>query len=486
MKKECGILMPVFSLPGEYGIGTFGKESYEFIDFLVKSGHGVWQTLPVCQTVYGDSPYQTTSDKSFNPYFCDLDELFKDGLITEKELKGQKRKIGKIDYAWLYNSRYRLFRQAYSRFVATDEFLEFVNGGEYRSYALFMAIKGVYGERSKFPEDLLRRKKSAMEKFADQYADEVLFWQFLQFVLKRQYEKLRGYARDKGVKILGDLPLYVADDSADVWENPSQFLLDEDLNPERVAGVPPDYFSAEGQLWGNPVYDYAKMRENGYRWWKRRIRFALNRFDLVRIDHFRGLDRFWSIPKGKSAVCGEWKDADGYRILKNAPKNRLIAEDLGVIDDGVRTLLARTRLAGMKVMLFAFDGNPYNPYLPENITENSVSYIGTHDNDTAVGYVAALSHEKRLALRREVAKRAGVKASDLTSVKKIVETMISVLYGVKSRLVVLSFADVCLSGNAYRINTPSTVGNWRVRFKKESFTDELAAKLKKLAEENGR
>lgn len=482
MKKRYGILMPVFSLPGEYGIGTFGKESYDFIDFLVKSNHTVWQTLPVCQTVFGDSPYQTTSDKSFNPYFCDLKDLREKGLITDEELQKEKRKVAKIDYAKLYKTRYKLLKKAYSRFIPDDEFLKFVNDGEYSSYALFMALKGAYGERSRFPEKLLKRDKKAIAEFSDEHADEILFWQFLQYTLKKQYEKLKNYAEYRGVEIMGDLPLYVAGDSVEVWENPSQFLLDENLNPERVAGVPPDYFSADGQLWGNPVYNYAAMKENGYKWWKNRIKFALNRFDLVRIDHFRGLDRYWSIPNGEKAVVGEWVKADGREILKNMPKNRLIAEDLGIIDDGVISLLKDTGLPGMKVMLFAFDGNPNNPYLPENIEKNSVSYIGTHDNDTAAGYIKSLPKDALKNLRREVAKRAGVKIRKLTGAKKIAAAMVDILYKVKSELIILSFADACLLGNEYRINTPSTVGNWRVRFPKELFTDELAENLKRLAD----
>ena len=472
--------MPVFSLPGEYGIGTFGKESYEFIDFLVKCNHTVWQTLPICQTVFGDSPYQTTFDKSFNPYFCDLEDLYGSGLITKEELLKEKRKVTKIDYARLYKTRYKLFKKAYSRFIPTDEFLKFVNDGEYSSYALFMALKGVYGERSHFPKKLLERDKKAIAKFSDEHADEILFWQFLQYTLKKQYEKLKNYAKEEGIIIMGDLPLYVADDSVEVWETPSQFLLDENLSPKCVAGVPPDYFSVDGQLWGNPVYNYSAMKENNYKWWKNRIKFALKRFDLVRIDHFRGLDRYWSIPNGKKAVDGEWVKADGREILKNIPKKRLIAEDLGVIDGGVISLLKDTNLPGMKVMLFAFDNNPSNPYLPENINKHSVSYIGTHDNDTAVGYIKSLPKDMLKMLRLEVSRRAGVQLSNLTSAKKIASAMINILYNVRSELIILSFADACLKDNKYRINTPSTVGNWRVRFSKELFTDELSKRLKSL------
>ena len=481
MKKECGILMPVFSLPGEYGIGTFGKESYDFLDFLKKSGHTVWQTLPLGQTTYGDSPYQTTGDVSFNPYFIDLEDLHSRGLITDKELSAERLKVDKIDYARLYKRRYALYKKAYERFIATDEFLSFVNGGKVASFALFTAVKAVYGELGNFSEELKTRNKRAINEFLNEHYDDYLFYSFIQFILFDEYDKLKAYAKKLGIKIMGDLPLYVAADGAEVWEYPSQFSLDENLTPQKVAGVPPDYFSADGQLWGNPVYDYARMRRDGYRWWKNRLKFALNRYDLVRIDHFRGLDRFWAIPYGEKATAGEWEKADGREFLTKFSPKRLIAEDLGTIDDGVRSLLKETKLPGMKVLLFAFDKNPNNPYLPENVDYNSVCYVGTHDNDTAYGYIKSLNKADFLYLRREVAKRLNEKATCFKSAKSLAFGLTDLLYTVNSKLVISSFADLCGLDNAYRINEPSTMGNWRVRFKKELFTDELAARLLTLS-----
>ena len=481
MKKECGILMPVFSLPGEYGTGTFGKESYDFIDFLKKSKHTVWQTLPLGQTTYGDSPYQTTGDSSLNPYFTDLEDLFARGLITAAELKREKRTVGKVDYARLYKSRYALLKKAYSRYIPTDEFLAFVNGGSVKTFALFTAAKAVYGELANFPDKLKRRDKRAIDEFLNEHYDEYLFYTFIQFILRGQYDKLKNYAAKAGIKIMGDLPLYVAADGAEVWENPSQFCVDENLAPVKVAGVPPDYFSADGQLWGNPVYDYARMREDGYKWWKKRLKFALDRYDLVRIDHFRGLDRFWAIPYGEKAVNGEWEKADGKEFLLKFPRKKLVAEDLGTIDDGVRELLKVTGLRGMKVLLFAFDGNAANPYLPENIDYNSVSYVGTHDNDTAYGYIKSANKAKYAYLRKEVAKRLNRPLGQIKSKRALTYALTDLLYSIKSQLVISSFADLCALGNEYRINEPSTLGNWRVRFKKELFTDELAARLALLA-----
>ena len=474
--------MPVFALPGDYGTGTFGKESYDFIDFLAKSKQDIWQVLPLGQTSFGDSPYQTVSDKSLNPYFCDLEDLLAKNLITEQELDAEKRKVTKVDYAALYTRRYALLKKAYARFTPTDEFLTFVNGKEYYDYAVFMTLKSVYGSRENFPKELKIRKKSAIEKFVNDRYDDILFYEFIQFILKNQYEKLRAYAKEKGIKILGDLPLYVAGDSVEVWTNPAAFQLDKDLNPEKVAGVPPDYFSADGQLWGNPVYDYNAMKKDGYRWWKARLRFALNRFDYLRIDHFRGLDRYWAIPADKRATEGEWEKADGFDVLCNIPKNRLIAEDLGVIDDGVKDLMKRLSLRGTKVLLFAFNGDKDNPYLPENVGEKSVSYIGTHDNATAVGYINSLDKAAKTAFCRAVAKYAKVKPSSLTSAKKIADALLGVLYSLDSEIVISSFADAALLGDKYRINVPSTTGNWTVRFQKKFFTDDLSQKLAELSE----
>ena len=477
MKRQSGILMPIFALPGKYGIGTFGKEAYEFVDFLNASGQSVWQMLPLSQTVFGDSPYQTTADCSFNPYFCDLDELFSLGLLTEKELDNACEKVKKVDYGKLYFKRTTLLKKAFSRFDMSDEFLQFVNSKKYHDYALFMTAKGVFGNINGFPNWLKTHNKRLIEGFLQENAEEYLFYCFTQYILENQFFRLKKYANERGIKILGDLPLYVALDSADVWKNKSSFLLDEDYNPSKVAGVPPDYFSENGQLWGNPIYNYENMQANGFKWWKGRLKRALERYDLLRIDHFRGLDRFWSIPFGESAKCGEWQKAYGREILSLVNKNRLIAEDLGVIDDGVISLLKDTGLPGMKVLLFAFDGNPNNPYLPKNIIENSVAYVGTHDNDTAYGFVKNLSAEEFKRFCKNVNEILPKGVEKIKGKKQVATALIETLLSTKSKLTVISFADLVGLDNSYRINTPSTVGNWTVRFKKEYFTSELSARL---------
>lgn len=478
--------MPVFSLPGDYGIGTFGKEAYAFVDFLCEAGQRVWQMLPLSQTVFGDSPYQTTADCSFNPYFCDLDDLFEQGLLTQKELDSAKEKVKSIDYGKLYVKRTALLKKAFNRFDCSDEFLDFVNSKKYYDYSAFMTAKKVYRELKNFPDWLKIGNKRLIDEFLLDNAEDFLFYNFTQYVLEKQFFKLKKYANDKGVKLLGDLPLYVALDSADVWKNRKLFLLDEDFKPKKVAGVPPDYFSIDGQLWGNPIYDYDEMKKDGFKWWKNRLKRSLARYDLLRIDHFRGLDRFWSIPFGESAKAGEWTKAYGEEILSSVNRKNLIAEDLGIIDDGVINLLKATGLPGMKVLLFAFDGNPSNPYLPQNIKPNSVAYVGTHDNDTAYGYAKSLSKDEFKLFAKSINEVLPDGVTNVKTKKDAPSALVEIALSTDANLVILSFADLLGLDNTYRINTPSTVGNWTVRYKKEHFTSELAKRLKTLTEKYGR
>ena len=478
--------MPVFSLPGDYGIGTFGRESYDFVNFLQASGQKVWQMLPLSQTVFGDSPYQTTADCSFNPYFCDLDDLFEQGLLTQKELDSAKEKVKSIDYGKLYVKRTALLKKAFNRFDCSDEFLDFVNSKKYYDYSAFMTAKKVYRELKNFPDWLKNGNKRLIDEFLLDNAEDFLFYNFTQYVLEKQFFKLKKYANDRGVKLLGDLPLYVALDSADVWKNKNLFLLDEDFKPKKVAGVPPDYFSIDGQLWGNPIYDYDEMKKDGFKWWKNRLKRSLARYDLLRIDHFRGLDRFWSIPFGESAKAGEWTKAYGEEILSSVNRKNLIAEDLGIIDDGVINLLKATGLPGMKVLLFAFDGNPSNPYLPKNIKPNSVAYVGTHDNDTAYGYAKSLSKGEFKLFAKSINEVLPDGVTKVKTKKDAPSALVETALSTDANLVILSFADLLGLDNTYRINTPSTVGNWTVRYKKEHFTSDLAKRLKTLTEKYGR
>ncbi|HBF86386.1 MAG TPA: 4-alpha-glucanotransferase, partial [Clostridiales bacterium] len=360
MKKQFGVLAPVFSLDGKYGIGTFGEESYRFSDFLAKSGAKVWQTLPLCQTVFGDSPYQTTADCSFNPYFTDLDDLFEQGLLLKSELTSAESENKRIDYGKLYRYRIALLKKAFSRFDFSDEFVEFVNGKEFDDYALFMALKDEYGSSDNFPEEYKKRDKRALSAFKEKNYENYLFYVFTQFTLKKQYGKLKKYANERGIKIMGDLPLYVARDSAEVWKEPEVFALDKDMKPTLVAGVPPDYFSATGQLWGNPLYDWDKMKADGFGWWIRRVEGAGKLYDVIRIDPFRGFESYWAVPYGdKTARNGHWCPGPGMDlvgVLTSWFGNLdFIAEDLGYTTPAVEKLLADSKLPGMKILEFAFD-----------------------------------------------------------------------------------------------------------------------------------
>ncbi len=484
--KKCGLLMPVFSLPSKYGIGSFGKWAYTFVDFLKKSGHGYWQLLPLTQTGYGDSPYASCADASGNPYFIDLEVLRSKKLLTYREVEEAIDKSDRIDYGKLYVERYALLRKAFSRFDVNDKnFKAFLQKGEFYDYAVFMAIKQKYNDVwLNWPYELKTRNPDALATFASENGDEILFWQFLQFEFRNQYFALKQYANQKGITIIGDLPLYVSLDSVDVWVAPEEFLLDASYHPTIVSGCPPDYFSSTGQLWGNPIYNYEHMRQNGFAFWKTRVNRAKKFYDVIRIDHFRGLDRFWAVPYGDAtAERGWWVQAPGREILDAIGTDGLIAEDLGTIDDGVRWLMAYSKAPGMKVLQFAFDGGDDNPYLPWNIEENSVVYTGTHDNDTTVGFLKSLNKE---ALEKQ---KAMIKKSvDYVNVYKpirgiynLAEAVLDIAYASNAKLCIVPVQDVLFMDTEYRINTPGTLGWWTVRIKESVFTDTLAQSLKRRA-----
>ena len=397
-KRSAGILLHISSLPNKYGIGTLGKSAYEWIDLLADCGISYWQVLPLVQTSYGDSPYQSAYSGSGNPYFIDFDILVKEGLLKKSELSVCRNTKSKIDYAFLYQNKYGVLRKAYERFdIQNADFVCFVENGIFDGYALFMAIKEKFGGVSfdRWPDEYKFAKKRSLRKFKDENQKEYLFWLFLQYEFFKQWNTLKRYANEKGVSIIGDIPLYVAYDSADVWLNPKLFKLNTDRSLKKVAGVPPDYFSATGQLWGNPVYHWAVHKKDNYKWWVERFRQAFELYDVVRVDHFRGLDRYYEIDAAETtAVKGKWKHGPKYELFRTEEsilgKLNIIAEDLGSLDKGVYRLMDETGYPGMKVMEFAFDGNKKNPYLPKNIKENSVCYTGTHDNDTLLGYISKL------------------------------------------------------------------------------------------------
>ena len=490
-ERAAGVLLHISSLPGKEGIGTLGESAYRFADWLKRSGAKYWQILPLVQTGFGDSPYQSAFASSGNPYFIDLFALAERGLLKKQEISPVCRKD--IDYGFLYEEKYRILRRAFSRFDKNDpDFCAFVAGGEFEDYAMYMAVKQKSANKT---FDLWEKKykfrdAAALAAFKEEHEGEYLFWQFLQYEFSRQWRALKSYVNRLGIRIIGDIPLYVAADSADVWANPRLFKLKANLKPKKVAGVPPDYFSATGQLWGNPVYDWKVHEAEGFSWWCERIRRSFALYDAVRIDHFRGFDRYFEIDAGaETAVGGRWRKGPGIALFDAVKASLgaldLIAEDLGTLDAGVYRLMKRTGFPGMKVIQFAFDGNPKNPYLPENIGENSVCYTGTHDNDTMLGYLEGLDENERkgfCARLRAALRKQGIGAR-VSGANSAARAAVELALSTKAYLAVLPIQDVLLSGSETRMNTPSVpAGNWKYRlaaFPSEKSADKLAELFRK-------
>ncbi len=498
MKRQCGVLMPIFSLPSKFGIGDFGSGSYKFVDFLAKSGVKIWQILPLVQTGYGNSPYSSVSSESLNPFFISPEILRKKKLVTDEEIAFTADSEAVVDYSSLYAVRFPLLKKAFARFNQDNpQFRTFLRNKEAYDYALYMSLKFASGQKHFYEwDDVYKyRDESALKRFARDYKDELLFWQFVQFEAKSQWLELKKYANSKGISIMGDMPLYVALDSVDVWKNPALFKLDRQFVPTTVAGVPPDYFSADGQLWGNPVYDYDYHKKDDFAWWCQRIERVLKIFDYVRIDHFRGLDRYFEVPYGaENARYGEWVDVPSDQLFeaihKRVKRDKIVAEDLGIIDDGVRELLKKTGYPGMKILSFAFNGEEGNLYLPQNIEENSVCYTGTHDNDTLKGLIEKFSEWDYDNLVRGVVdsgKKLGVKV--LTeNTDLLIDSIIRLGFACKANLFILPMQDLLYKDTSWRINEPGLVKkeNWSIRFQKGDFNEQASKKLKSLIKKYNR
>ncbi|MBP7060083.1 MAG: 4-alpha-glucanotransferase [Lachnospiraceae bacterium] len=496
--RSSGILMPVFSLPGKYGIGCFSKKAYEFIDFLSEAGQSLWQILPLGPTSYGDSPYQSFSTFAGNPYFIDLEELIKIGLLQESEIKetGLDKKTGKIDYEFLYNTRFDLLRKAYERadIENNPEFQNFVNNESewLEDYALYMAVKASFNNRSLefWDKDIRIREPKALKKYSDKYRDDVLFFEFIQFEFDREWKKLKAYANSKGVSIIGDIPIYVSGDSADVWANPKLFQLDQELRPIRVAGCPPDAFAVKGQLWGNPLYDWEYHKETDYDWWKKRMEKCADLYDVIRIDHFRGFDQFYSIPgDAEDAVNGKWINGPGTKLFRalqpelDKKGTRIIAEDLGFITDTVRKLVKETGYPNMKVIEFAFDPDDdarTNDFLPFNYDKNCVAYTGTHDNETVMAWLKRIDKRTYQYIRKYV---GGLFESKRDVARSIIKEVIAS----PAKYAIIPIQDYLLLGEEGRINIPSTLGgNWQWRLDENMLTPKLARKIRNLTSMYGR
>lgn len=445
--------MPVFSLPNKYGIGSFGDEAYRFVDFLATTGQSYWQVLPLSPTSYGDSPYQSPSAFAGNPYFIDLDLLRMDGLLTDEECRAEQTKDKAIDYAKLYERRFAVLKKAFVRFWKPQSYEKFVedNRDWLFPYAEFMARKTANGGKA----------WNEWKEAADEDCTESAFWVFLQYEFFLQWNALKTYANTRGVQIIGDMPIYVAYDSADVWQNRQYFLLDGNGTPKEVAGVPPDAFSADGQLWGNPLYDWDVMKKDGFAWWKKRFKAALDMYDVVRIDHFRGFSDYYAIPFGQTtARNGTWKSAPGKELFaelkKEFPDAQIVAEDLGVIDDRVRELLRLTGFPGMKIAQFGFS-EENSGYNPRNYPKNCVAYTGTHDNPTTAVWAKNLNGTEKIRFRKYVRRRIG--ETDATA-------LVRSLLCSEADVVVVPIQDYLSLGENGRVNTPSTLGrNWIWRLK---------------------
>ena len=529
-KRNAGILMPVSSLPSPYGIGTFGKDAYDFVAFVKECNHKYWQVLPLGPTTYGDSPYQSYSAFAGNPYFVDLDMLIEEGFLLKSEVIARDWGDGVVpvnvseddaingrfgtyrdgnigddryvSYEKVYNNRFDILRIAYNRFKAAcieskktlakglplyKQFDNFVkdNADWLEDYALFMALKSYFNNVSwgEWETDIKFRKPEAMRHYEEQLSDDIGYWKFIQFEFYRQWTALKKYANDNGIEIIGDIPIYMGYDSVDVWANQGEFQLDENLTPIKVAGVPPDAFSDAGQKWGNPLYDYEKMEANDFSWWRKRMKASARLYDVIRIDHFIGIVKYYTIPADMpDARQGEYRQGPGQKLLdainESIGDKKIIAEDLGVEVPEVAKILKDNGYPGMKVLEFAFDSGEENDYLPHKYTENCVVYTGTHDNDTVMGWLETAKPED-ISYARSYCQMPDDEPFNWG--------LIRVAYESKADTAIVPMQDILGLGKEARMNIPSTLGgNWVWRLDGAALTDELADKLKTMSEKSGR
>jgi 4-alpha-glucanotransferase len=481
--RASGVLMHISSLPGGTGIGTLGKEAYEFVDFLKASGQTYWQVLPLCPTSYGDSPYQSFSTFAGNPYFIDFDSLYNENLLKKSDYSKIKwfKNPEKIDFNLLYKNRFNVLKKAFDNFNRENsDYIDFCDKNSFwlDDFALYMALKNKFNGFSwnEWPQDFKTRKKDIISNAKKEMKEDVGFQKFVQYIFFKQWNDLKKYTNENGIKIIGDIPIYVAGDSADVWANPKQFLLDEDCNPIEVAGCPPDAFSEDGQLWGNPLYDWEFMKKDGYSWWKNRIEHLCKMCDVIRIDHFRGFESYYCIPAdSKTAKIGEWRKGPGIEFFKEIEKSlgkkEIIAEDLGYLTPAVKKMLKQSKYPGMKVLQFAFDTDEENDYLLHNFTKNSVAYAGTHDNDTIIGYMTKTAPRKTRKRAKEYLRLTRREGYNWGFMKAV--------WSSNSDTAIVTMQDLLGLGNEARMNFPSTVkDNWQWRAKSDYITDELTEKLR--------
>jgi len=491
MKRNSGVLLHISSLPGADGIGTMGKDAYQFVDFLVQTKQKLWQILPLGPVGYGNSPYQCYSAFAGNPMFIDVQQLVADRLISKDSITEQNFKAKKVEFErveqWkmiLFKEAFAGFQKNFSRYRADyDTFMSY-NSWWLNDYALFRSLKSKNGETvwNTWSKELIRRDWNALQHAYHELANEVDFHRFLQFIFFRQWHRLKSYANKKGIKIIGDIPLYVSMDSVDVWANQDIFMLDEDAKPTLVGGVPPDYFSETGQLWGNPVFNWDRIAERNFDWWIARVKFNLELFDQIRVDHFRGLEAFWAVPaEEETAIVGEWLPAKGYEFFRRLKEQlgsfNIIAEDLGVITPEVEQLRDDFQLPGMKILQFAYGGDATNPDLPHNYTTNFIAYTGTHDNDTSLGWFNSIGRKERRFLHKYVHGKG----------KQFVENFIETVWASAAQTAIIPMQDVLGLDTLARMNTPGiAAGNWDWRFTWPQIRNNHKFFLKQITEKYNR
>ncbi len=493
MKRASGILLAVSSLPSRYGIGCFDSAAYRFVDWLHAAGQSYWQILPLGPTGCGDSPYQSFSAYAGNPYFISLEDLIADGLLTEAECADSITADGSpVDYGSLYRKRLPLLGKAFSRIDDTEKKLidELSEAEQWLGdYALFMAVKQHFGGRplSEWDDDIRLRDPTSLRRYSEQLQEDVLFHKFLQRRFFSQWERLKRYANDRGISIIGDIPIYVSADSVEVWMSPELFQLDENRLPTAVAGCPPDGFSADGQLWGNPLYDWEHHRRSGFEWWTERLAHCFRLYDTVRIDHFRGFDEYYSIPYGAAdARGGSWQKVYGSELF-NAVRTKLgerhiIAEDLGFVTESVRELVRECGFPNMKVLEFAFDSRDSSggEHLPHNYDENCVAYTGTHDNQTLVSWYRTISEAEQKAVRRYLCDLA-------TPDEQLHLSLIALIMRSRAELCIIPMQDWLGLDDKARMNIPSTVGgNWRWRLKNADMSEKSGKMIAEMTRIYGR
>jgi len=491
-KRGAGILLPITALSSPYGIGCFGKEAFHFVDELVEARQKYWQVLPMGPISYGDSPYQALSAFAGNPYFIDVERMINEKLLDVKEVEsldyGDTPEY--VQYDKIYKTRFTLLRKAFERWKKyaqedkceeMEAFQKFVReeADWLEDYSLFMACKIHFKqwEWSRWDEDIRYRNDTAITRYREVLADEILFWQFLQFRFFQEWRELKNYANKKGIEIIGDIPLYVSYDSADVWAEPELFQLNDRMQLANVAGCPPDDFSDDGQKWGNPIYNWKKHEEQNFFWWKRRMKSCAELFDLTRIDHFIGMVRYYCIPYDKTAKAGWYEKGPGIGLINAINEvmgdSKVIAENLGVAGPDVEELLKASGFPGMKELEVAFNGDPRNEHLPHFHQKHGVVYIGTHDNETLKGHILYEDYKKLQYMMEYIGAE---------NVSQIIRKMMRVLYMSVSDMVILQMQDILEKDNDARMNFPSTVGeNWKWRLQKGEFTDTICKELRELA-----